>query len=140
MITIINEMASGLTPREFQTVFPIEKSYDEEKWGTIDYFYTKKYIEEFGEDKVIGDTITEFLWDYHNWELTDFASQALCVMSAIRRAEGSKRIAEEFCEDHSITTYTMTEGDNGKQILVNNYTGEISKVNKPKPRHLRVVK
>lgn len=61
-------------------------------------------------------------------------------MSAIRRAEGSKGIAEEFCEDHGIAIYTITEDDKAKQIHANNDTREICKVNKPKPRHLRVVK
>ena len=61
-------------------------------------------------------------------------------MSDIRRAEGGKGLAEEFFEKQGITTYTMTEDDKGKQFLVNNDTGEISKVNKLKPRHLRVVK
>lgn len=122
------------------SVFPIAKEYDGEKFGTKDYFYTKKRIEEFGMDRVIGEEMKRFHWDYHNWELTEFASQAMCVMSDIRRAEGGKGIAEEFFEKQGITTYTMTEDDKGKQILVNNGTGEITKVNKPKPRHLKVIK
>ncbi|MBE1554777.1 hypothetical protein [Sporosarcina limicola] len=140
IISGINSIMSTLTPREFQTVFPIAKEYDGKRFGVKDYFYTKKAIEKFGMDRVIGEGMKRFHWDYHNWELTDFASQAMCVMSAIRRAEGGKGIAEEFFEDKGIPTYTMTKDDKGKEILVNNDTGEVSKVSKKRPRYLKVVK
>ena len=61
-------------------------------------------------------------------------------MSAIRRAEGGKGIAAEFFEKEGVTTYTKTKDDKGNEILVNNDTGELTKVNKAKPWHLRVVK
>lgn len=90
-ISSINSIMGTLTPRELLMVFPIAKDYDGEKYGFKDYFYTKKFIEEFGMDKVIGEEMTRFHWDYHNWELTKFASQAMCIMSAIERAEAEGR-------------------------------------------------
>ena len=140
IISSINEMMSTLTPREFQTAFPIEKDYNGEKYETKDYFYTKKRIEEFGEDKVIGEDILEFVWEYHNWTISFFAVEIMGIMSDIRRLEGGKGIMEEFLEEQGVTTYTMTEDHKGKQFLTNNDTGEVTKVNKPRPRHLRVVK
>ncbi|MBE1554778.1 hypothetical protein [Sporosarcina limicola] len=140
LISTIKAIASGLTPREFQTVFPIEKSYNGEKYEMKDYFYTKKYIEEFGEDKIIGEDIEEFLMEYDNWTVRFFMVGMMSVASDIRRMEGGKGLAEEFFEDQGITTYTMTEDDKGKQILINNDTGEVQKVRKPRPRWLKVVK
>lgn len=139
-ISMINSVMGTFTPREFQTVFPITKEYDGERFGMKDYFYAKKFIGEFGMDKVIGEEMMQFHMDYHNWEITRFAVQAMCVMSDIRRAEGRKGIAEEFFEDQGVPTYSVTEDDKGKQFLTNNQTGETQKFTKPIPRYLKVIK
>ncbi|MEK5039001.1 hypothetical protein [Sporosarcina sp. FSL K6-3457] len=140
LISSIQAIASGLTPREFQTVFPIEKSYDGEKYQVKDYFYTKKYIEEFGEDKVIGEDIEEFLMEYDNWTVRIFMVEMMSTASDLRRMEGGKGIMEEFLEEQGVTTSTMFKDDKGEEILINNDTGEVQKVRKPRPRYLKVVK
>ncbi|MEK3886561.1 hypothetical protein [Bacillus sp. FSL K6-3431] len=140
IISSINAVMSTLTPRQLQVVFPIAKEYDGEKYGLKDYFFTRKYIEEFGEDRVIGEEMSRFHWDYHNWELTRFSSKTMCVMSAIRRAEGGKGVMEEFFEDQGVTTYTVTKDDKGDKYLTNNDTGEVEKVTKPRPKYLKVLK
>lgn len=61
IISFVNSLMELLTPREFETIFPIDKVYDGERWEMKDYFYTRKYIEEFGIDKIIGKDIDEFL-------------------------------------------------------------------------------
>lgn len=128
IISGINMIMGTLTPREFQTVFPIAKEYDGEKYEMKDYFYTKKYIEEFGVDKAIGEEATRFHMDYHNREITRFAVQTMCVMSDIRRAEGGKGIAEEFFGEQGVTIHTMTEDQQGKQPLTNNDAGKVQEV------------
>lgn len=60
-ISWINDLMGTITPDEFKTIFPIAKKY-----GVKDYFYTKKGIEEFGVDKVSGEEMKRFHWDYHN--------------------------------------------------------------------------
>ena len=40
----------GLTPRELYQLFPIEKEYDGDKWGTKDYYYCIQEIKEIGLD------------------------------------------------------------------------------------------
>lgn len=140
LISMINSIIGTLTPREFQSIFPIAKDYDGEKYEMKDYFYTKQFIEEFGMDRVIGEEATRFHWKYHNRELTEFASQTMSVMSAIRRAEGGKGIMEEFLEEQGVTTYTQITGAKGNKFLRNNDTGEMIKIRKPRPRHLKVVK
>ena len=140
LIHVINSVMSTLTPGEFQTVFPIAKEYDGAKYQLKDYFYTKKYIEEFGMNKVIGEKIQDFHWEYHNWELTRFLSATMRVMSAIRRAEGGKGFAEEYFEKEGLPTYTMTEDSKGKQFMTNNQIGETQQVKKKRPRYLKVIK
>lgn len=139
-ISMLNSMMGTFTPRELLTVFPIDKEYDGEKYEMKDYFYTRKFIEEFGMDRVIGEKMVEFHWDYRNREITRFAVKTMCVMSKIRRAEGGKGIMEEFMEEQGVPTYTLTEYGNGNQYLVNKQTGEMQKVIKPKPKHLKVIK
>lgn len=91
LISSINSIMGTLTPRELLTVFPIAKEYDGEKYGFKDYFYTKKFIEEFGVDKVIGEEMTRFHWDYHNQELMKFANRKMLIMNAIERVEVEAR-------------------------------------------------
>ncbi len=140
LISSIKNMISTLTPREFQTIFPIDKEYDGEKYEMKDYFYTRRYIEKIGEDKPIGEDALEFLWEYTNIDVMVFEVQTLSVMSAIRRAEGGKGLMEEYLEEQGVTTHTMTEDDKGNKFLTNNDTGEVQRVKKPKPRYLKVIK
>jgi len=52
-------------------------------------------IEGFGEDKVIGNEISEFVWEFHNWTISFFAIEIMGIMSDIRYLEGGKGIMEE---------------------------------------------
>lgn len=140
LISNIQALMGTLTPGEFQTIFPIDKEYDGEKYQTKDYFYTKDFIEKFGENKVIGNEVTEFLWEYQNRTTCKFLIKTMTTMSAIRRAEGQKGLAEEFFEERGVTTYTLTKDDKGNKFLTNNDTGEVEKVKKPVPRYMKVVK
>lgn len=139
-ISMLNTIMGTLTPREFLTIFPIAKEYDGEKYQMKDYYYAQKFIEEFGMDKLIGEEAMQFHMEYYNREITSFVVQTMCVMSAIRRAEGGKGIAEEFFEKEGLPTYTMTEDIKGKQLLTNNQTGETQQVKKKRPRYLKVIK
>lgn len=140
LISSIHVIMGSLTPREIQTLFPIAKEYDGERYGEKDYFYTKRYIEEFGEDKVIGKEIDHFLWEFLNNETRNFVVKNMSVMSAIRRAEGGMGIMEEFLEKQGVTFHTMREDSEGKKFIVDSNTGEVTKVRKPRPKHLKIVK
>lgn len=139
IISFVNSLMELLTPREFETIFPIDKVYDGERWEMKDYFYTRKYIEEFGIDKIIDKDIDEFLWEYSNWTIGFYLVEQMGVASDLRKLETGKGIMEEFLEEQGVPTYTMHEGVDGKQYIENNQTGEVSEVKKPRPRYLRVV-
>ncbi|WP_342515442.1 hypothetical protein [Sutcliffiella sp. FSL R7-0096] len=137
-IASIKFLISTLTPAEFQNIFPITKEYDGEKYGIKDYYTTKKYISEIGENAEIGDNIFEFLWEYHNWEICNFVVNELTAISELRKLNGKRGLAEEFFEDHGLPTYILSEA-NGKQFLTNNITGDTLLVKKPKPKYLSIV-
>ncbi|MBE7097323.1 hypothetical protein [Bacillus cereus] len=140
LIVYVKELIGCLTPKEFMSIFPIAKEYKGVKHGTKDYFSTMKSIGEMGLDTQIGDNVSEFLWNYHNWEdVTKFVVGSMEVVSVLRQAEGKKSLAEEFFEDAGIDTYTMHTDLQGKQKLTNNRTGEMQEVRKPRPRYLKPV-
>lgn len=136
---IINTIGH-LTPRQFENIFPITKEYDGDKYGFKDYFYTKKYLIEIGEDSLIRDKVDDLLWEYQNNEVRTFNVNFLSNISDMRRFEGKKGVMEEFLEDKGIATYTLFEDERGQKHLKNNDTNEVVKVKKPKPRYLNLVK
>lgn len=138
-IDYIKSVIAQLTPNEFQTIFPIEKEYKGKRFGIKDYFYTIKYINEIGCNDTIGHNIDEFLWEYQNWELNDFVAEMMCVVSDLRRLEGKKSVMEEFLEEKGVATYTKQTDSQGQEILINNKTGEVNRIKKSKPKHLKLV-
>ncbi|MFY0147844.1 hypothetical protein [Bacillus cytotoxicus] len=138
LISWIKEVIGELTPREFMTIFPISKEYDGDKFGIKDYYSTMKSINKIGIDTKIGESVSEFLLDYHNWnDVFEFCVTSMTIMSEIRRKETGKGIMEEFFPD--LKTYTMHETANGKKIMVDNETGRTTEVKQPRPRYLKVI-
>ena len=140
LILQIKNIAGTLTPREFQTIFPIAKYYYGERYEMKDYFHTKKYIEEFGVDKVIGDKITEFFWEYMNKDTRQFEVQFMSVASKVRRIEGGMGFMEEFLSEQGVAFHTMYEGYNGEKFLLDNINGKARRIRRTIPRHLKVIK
>lgn len=125
-----------LTLKNFVTTFPIDKTYDGAKWECKDYFSTMEVLSKMDWDKPIGrDELSELLWDYDNEDLRNAYVEFTTAMSTIYRAQTGKGIAEKFCEDHGISTYTE---DRETGIMKNNQTGDIMKPKKVS--HLHIVK
>lgn len=116
--------------------FPITKEFDGEKWGEKDYFYTMQVLSEMGLDKAIGrEGITELLWDYQNDDLRHAYMEYMCTASALYRSQTGVSMAEKFCDDLGIGTYTV---NNEAGIIRDNQTGQIMKLKKRS--HLQIVK
>lgn len=128
LIDTVFNVLGNLTLRTFVTTFPIKKDYDGDKWECKDYFYTMDVLSKMDWDKPIGrDTMSELLWDYENDDLRHMYVEYMCAMSAIYRSQTSKGIAEQWCDDMGIPTYT-THDDIG--ISINNQTGQIIRLKK----------
>jgi len=103
--------------------FPVTKEYD----GDKDYFYTMDVLSKMDMDKPIGrDNISELMWDYENDDLRHAYVEFTCAMSNIYRSQTGKGLAEKFCEDNGIGTYTVYR-DVG--IIKDNSTGQTMKLN-----------
>lgn len=140
MIHVVTMLISMVTPAQLMQIFPVKKEFDGEKWGTKDYFFTMQAIHELGIDTPIGDKVQELLWDYQSRDLSLIMLAQLTTASDIRKMQGQKSIAEEFCEMHDIPTYTQYTDANGKEFLQNNQTGRTMKVKRKLPRYIQRVK
>lgn len=96
----VEQALSQLTPNEIQTIFPITKEYDGERYERKDYFYTKKYIAgNFIENQPIGSMLNDFLWEYHNLHLRIFTVGALMALK--------RELTDEQSEEFNIKTFSM---------------------------------
>lgn len=136
MIDSIFGVLGCLTLRNFVNTFPIEKYYKGAKWEEKDYFYTMEVLEDMDWNKPIGrDELSELLWDYENEELRHAYIEFTTAMSAIYRAQTGKGIAETWCDNMGIPTFTE---DKETGIMKNNRTGDIMKPKKAS--HIQIVK
>lgn len=118
-------------------IFPIDKTYDGDKWGSKDYFFTMDVLKEKGLDNAVGrDGVFDLMWDYENRDLREFTVFYMSCMSAMYKQQTGVGIAEKFCEDNGIGTYTM-DRENG--LLIDNQSGEIAKMSN-KPSFMQIVK
>lgn len=104
----IHSVISNLTPREFEGIFPIAKDYKGDRYGTKDYFSTRRMIDEIGRDNPIGENVEKFLFDYHNWEITYFIVDEMSVLSSLNRIKGGKGLMEQFTDETYLDS-TSTE-------------------------------
>lgn len=118
-------------------IFPIDKEYDGNKCECKDYFFTMDVLNKTGLDNAVGrDGVFDLMLDYENRDLREFTVFYMSCMSAIYKQQTAVGIAEKFCEDNGIGTYTM-DRENG--LLIDNKSGEISKMSN-KPSFMSVVK
>lgn len=106
--------------------FPITKEFDGEKWESKDYFYTIDVLSKMDMDKPVGrDNLSDLIWDYQNDDLREAYVEFMCATSAIYRSQIGKGLAEQFCEDNGISTYTVYK-ETG--IIRDNTTGRTTKL------------
>lgn len=118
-------------------IFLIDKDYDGGKWGCKDYFFTMDVLKEKGLNNAVGrDGVFDLMWDYENKDLREFTVFYMSCMSAMYKQQTGVGIAEKFCDDNGIGTYTM-DRENG--LLIDNQSGEIAKMSN-KPSFMSVVK
>lgn len=128
----IMSLYAKLTPDELVNMFPIKKEYKGEKYQMKDYFSTMEAIGTYPPDKSIGmDNIMSLLWDYVNKDTRLFLMEHTSAMSDLYRIQSGKGIMQEYLEHEGVDTYSMNEQEG---ILVNNRTGECSKISKTKKR------
>lgn len=132
---VVLRFIERMTPRQFMQMFPIDKTYDGERWESKDYFTTKEMCFRRGLDSPIGDALT-FLWDYCNPYTRCFLAGFLKAVERERRLDGKPSMLETFFEEHGINvpTYRRFESPNGKTFFQNIQTGECLKQAHDRPK------
>ncbi len=129
LLECVKMIMAQLTPREMVDIFPINKTYDGEKWQCKDYFYTMGELKNYNMDEPLGEErLEDFLWDYWNDDLFRFSSTTFSIINGMYRIQnGGKGIMEQWAEENGIGTVTVREKEG---YMINNSTGEICKLAK----------
>ena len=140
IIETLTELIAQLTPRELLQIFPVEKTYDGERWEAKDYFFTMDVLRRHGLDKPLGKNVLDVLWDYTNTHVRLFNVAMLNAVDALRRMEGQETLMQEWAASNGekLTTYTMRRDSKGRRWMINNETGERQRVKARRPRWARV--
>jgi len=140
----IKTLIKTLTPNELMQLFPIEKTYDGKRWQSKDYYFTMKTLTRHGLNNHIGEAVDHILWDYMNEDLRMFQVNLISIISKFYRAQTGREMLvdafEEISGEH-LPSYTMIKNPaTGREIMRNNDTGEMMRVQKPFPRHVKLHK
>ncbi len=139
LISIIKSLAGLVTPSEFMNIFPIEKEYKGNKLGMKDYFYTRDYINTLNPNEPIGEEILHFIWEYHNWDIIEFNTELMSVLSKLRQFYGYPSLGQAFADMNGIKTQTLHTGSNGQEFFIDD-RGKTVRAIKKRPRYLKLVK
>ena len=75
-------------------IFPVDKTYDGDKWGCKDYFFTMDVLKEKGLDNAVGrDGVFDLMWDYENRDLREFTVFYMSCMSAMYKQQSGVSFA-----------------------------------------------
>ena len=134
------DLVEQLTPMELLQVFPVEKTYNGERWEAKDYFFTMDALRRHGLDKPLGKDVLDVLWDYTNIHVRLFNVAMLNAVDALRRMEGQETLLQEWAAGNGekLTTYTLHRDSKGRRWMINNETGERQRVKVKRPRWARV--
>ena len=140
IIETLTELIAQLTPRELLQIFPVEKTYDGDRWEAKDYFFTMDVLRQHGLDKPLGESVLDVLWDYANIHVRLFNVAALKVIDVLRHMSGRKSLVEEWASSNGekLTICMLRRDRKGRRWMVNNETGERHRVKVKRPRWARV--
>ena len=136
LIGRVVDLIGQLTPRELLQIFPVEKTYDGERWEAKDYFFTMDVLRKHGLDKPLGKNVLDVLWDYTNIHVRLFNVAMLNAVDALRLMEGQETLMQEWAASNGekLTTYTLHRDSKGRRWMINNETGERQRVKARRPR------
>lgn len=138
-VEVVRAMMANLTPVEFINVFPIRKDYDGARYEMKDYFYTRDYAKELDQNKPIGKEIDNFLWEYHNHEVSLFLVNMMGAASDLRLFQGQPGILEEWADKNGIRTFTLHKDQKGKGFFLDRESGKTTRIKRSAPRYLTVL-
>lgn len=127
---ILMYLIEKMTYREFMQIFPIEKTYDGDKWECKDYFSTMDYLKDKNLDDVIGENAFDLIWEYHNKYVRKFGVKYMMYTEKEYVSQGGKSFIDMLGipKKSQITMYDIDGkkflmDSNGKTVPVKRNTG-----------------
>jgi hypothetical protein len=138
VICLVHDLMKLLTPREFMTIFNLDKVYDGNRYECKDYYTAMQYINTLNLDEPIGENIEDFLWEYVNRDIRIFNAKRFTCVDDLRVMDGKRSMLDEFLKEQGIGSYKKFKDHNGKEFLLDSMTGKTHKI--LKKRYLKVLK
>lgn len=138
-IMALDNLISSVNLKTFKELFPIDKYYSKD--GMIkDYYSTIECIKELGiqEDEFIGENVDELLNGYANNEIIRYQVVKMMLVTKYHRMTTGEDLLMNFFEDQGLEVDTFSKLD--ENTMINNNTGEISKIVDTSKPKLRVIK
>lgn len=132
------KLIGTVTPREFQTIFPISKTYDGARYETKDYFWTMEELRKIGLDNPITfERSFALCMDYENIHMRFFTVNQMCLIDRLRHFQGQGTMIEEFMAEKGIQACRLMVGENGKEFMYDPDKQTTYPVSKIRPRWAR---
>lgn len=138
-VMALDNLISSVNLKTFKELFPIDKYYSKD--GMVkDYYSTLEVIEELGiqEDEFIGENVDELLNGYANNEIIRYQVVKMMLVTKYHRITTGKDLLMNFFEDQGLEVDTFSKLD--ENTMINNNTGEISKIVDTSKPKLRLIK
>ena len=138
---LIDTCMSHLTYSDFINIFPIDKTFDGDKYDSKDYYSTMDYLNNRDLNEIIGDEVDDLLDNYYNSHIINYCVKKYLLFDRMRKIDGKLSLIEEFLKEYNLDVDTYSVNDK-KGYIINNNTGEISKLKKTKtrPKYLKIIK
>lgn len=129
---LIESQLGELTPMELMRLFPVKKTYDGDKYGCKDYFYTMEHISANGLNRKIANAM-DFLWDYVNDDISEFLASYMCMISKAYREQTGREMCLDGMECAQIPYTAYVDGG----LTMVSYDGKDTRVAMPNLPYLR---
>lgn len=138
-VMALDNLIASVNLKTFKELFPIDKYYSKD--GMIkDYYSTLECIKELGiqEDEFIGENVDELLNEYANNEIIRYQVVKMMLVTKYHRMTTGEDLLMNFFEDQGLEVDTFSKLDDN--TMINNNTGEISKIVDTSKPKLRLIK
>lgn len=138
-VMALDNLISSVNLKTFKGLFPIDKYYSKD--GMIkDYYSTLEVIDDLGiqEDEFIGENVDELLNGYANNEIIRYQVVKMMLVTKYHRMTTGGDLLMNFFEDQGLEVDTFSKLD--ENTMINNNTGEISKIVDTSKPKLRLIK
>lgn len=109
----------SMTPRALLEVLPLDKRFNGSKYEEKDYFFSMKFIENYGFDRRIENAL-EFLWDYRNADIHQFMTDYMLFVNDKYWEKTGTTLGQGYME----TVHHPYNAISGDEMYLISYDGE----------------